>query len=87
MNAKKNQIKKIDSSIKTKVSPKRPSVEYFGMNIDENLNWKQRVHDVVIKSNRANALLFAIRNCVNRCSLRTIYFGIFDTHINYANLI
>ena len=42
---------------------------------------------VVIKLNRANALLCLTRNFVNRHILRTIYFAIFDTHINYANLI
>ena len=37
--------------------------------------------------NRANALLYTIINFVNRHILRTIYFVIFDTHLNYANLI
>ena len=39
------------------------SVKYLGIKIDENLNWKQHIHDII-----------------------TIYFSIFDTHINYANL-
>ena len=33
-----------------------------GIEIDENLNWKQQIHDIVIKLNRANALLLTIRN-------------------------
>ena len=87
----KHQKKKLDSPIKIKLSRKRlypsKSVKYLGIKIDENLNWKQHIHDIAIKLNRANALLSIIRNYVNKLTLRTIYFAIFDSHINYANLI
>ena len=87
----KHQRKKLDSPIKIKLSRKRlypsKSVKYLGIKIDENLNWKQHIHDIAIKLNRANALLSIIRNYVNKLTLRTIYFAIFDSHINYANLI
>ena len=87
----KHQKKKLDSPIKIKLSYKRPypskSVKYFGIKTDENLNWKQHIHDIAIKLNRANSLLYTIRNYVNKHILRTIYFSIFDSHINYANLI
>ena len=63
------------------------SVKYLDIKIDENLNWKQHIHDITIKLNRANALLFIIRNYVNKHILRTIYFAIFGSHINYVNLI
>ena len=36
---------------------------------------------------QANALLFKIRNFVNINTLKTIYYAIFDSHINYANVI
>ena len=45
-----------------------------------------KIDDIVIKLNRANALIFKIRNYTNRHILGTIYFGIFHTHINYASL-
>ena len=87
----KHQRKKLDSPIKIKLNRKRlypsKSVKYLGIKIDESLNWKQHIHDIAIKLNRANALLYTIRNFVNRHILRTIYFAIFDTHLNYANLI
>ena len=77
------------------------SVKYLEIKIDENLNWKQHIYDIAIKLkraiallsivrnyvNRANVLLSIIRNYVNKLTLRTIYFAIFDSHINYANLI
>ena len=87
----KHQRKKLDKPIKIKLNRKRlypsKSVKYLGIKIDENLNWKQLIHDIAIKLNRANALLNTIRNFVNRYILTTIYFAIFDTHLNYANLI
>ena len=87
----KYQRKKLDSPIKIKLNGKRvypsKSVKYLGIKIDENLNWKQHIQYIVVKLNRANALLFTIRNYVNKHILRTIYFVIFDSHINYAYLI
>ena len=87
----KHQRKKLNSPRKIKLSRKRlylsKSVKYLGIKINENLNWKQNIHDITIKLNRANALLSVIRNYVNKLTLRTIYFAIFDSHINYANLI
>ena len=63
------------------------SIKYLGVKIGENLNWKDHIHDIATKLNRANALLFNIRNYVNFNTLKSIYFAIFDSHINYANLI
>ena len=87
----KHQRKNVDSPIKIKLNCKRlypsKSVKYLGIKINENFNWKQHIHDIAIKLNRANALLSIIRNYVNKHILRTIYFAIFDSHINYANLI
>ena len=84
----KHQRKKLDSPIKIKLNRKTlypsKSVKYRGIKTDENLNWKQHIHDIAIKLNRANALLFTIRNYVNKHILRTIYFAIFDSQINYA---
>ena len=51
------------------------------------MNWKHHVSDIAIKLNRANALPFKIRNFVNINTLKTIYYAIFDSHINYANVI
>ena len=87
----KHKRKKIDSPTKIKLSRKRrylsKSVKYLGIKIYENLNWKQHIHETPIKLDRTNGLLFTIRNSVDKHILRAIYFAIFDSHINYANLI
>ena len=63
------------------------SIKYLGVKIGENLNWKDHIHDIATKLNRANALSFKIRNYVNFNTLKSIYFAIVDSHVNYANLI
>ena len=87
----KHKNKKLECPIKIKLSRKRlypsKSVKYLGLKTDENLNWKVQTHDIATKLNRANALLYKIRNYVSFNNLKTIYFAIFDSHINYANLI
>ena len=40
-----------------------------------------------MKSNKANAFLFKIRNFVNDNTLKIIYYAIFDKHIYYANVV
>ena len=85
----KHQMKNLDSLIKIKLNRKRlhpsKSIKNPGIKIDENLNWKQHIHDIAIKLNRTDALLFKIRNYVNKHILKTISFAIFDSHINDAN--
>ena len=87
----KHQMKKVDSPIKIKLNCRRlypsKSVQCIGIKINENFNSKQRIHDIAMKLNIANALLPIIRNYVHKLTLRTIYFAIFDSHINYVNLI
>ena len=87
----KQKRKILDHKIKIKLNRKRlyptPSVKYLGVKIDENLNWHHHINDLAAKLNRANALLFKIRNYVNQKVLRSTYFAIFDSHLNNANLI
>ena len=87
----KQQRKKLDTEIEIKLIGKRlypsQSVRYLGIKIDQNLNWKDHINDIAVKLNRAFALLIKIRNFVNITILKTIYFAVFDSHINYANLV
>ena len=87
----KNQRKKLGTESKIKLNRKRlypsQSVRYLGIKTDQNLNWKDHINDIAVKLIRANGLLFKIRNFVNITILKTIYFSIFDSHINYANLV
>ena len=87
----KHQRKKLDTEIKIKLNRKRlypsQSVRYLCIKIDQILNWKDHINDIAVNLNRANAFLFKIRNFVNIFILKTIYFAIFNSHINNVNLV
>ena len=87
----KHRRKKIGSEVNIKLSRKwlypADSVKYTGIRIDENMKWKHHVTDIAIKLNRANALLFKIRNFANVNILGTICYAIFGPQIDYANVV
>ena len=62
------------------------NIKYLGFKIDENLNWKHHVNDTWTKLIRGSAILFKIRNYVNPEMLRSIYFVIFECHLNCSFL-
>ena len=87
----KSRRKKYEGVIKLKLNRQRlhssNNVKYLGIRIDENLNWKHHINDVSTKLIRANATLFKIRNFVNPKILRSTYFSIFESHLNYSSLV
>ena len=87
----KQQGRKLEGDLKIKLCGKRlyptESVKYVGVKIDTNLSWQYRVNNLSIKLNRANALLFKMRNYVSLKILRSIYFAIFDSYISYCCLV
>ena len=87
----KPTMKKLDFDFKLKLNGKRlyptKSVKYLGIEIDESLTWIDYINDIAIKLNRANAMLFKVREFVNIKILKSIYYTIFDCHLNYANTV
>ena len=80
--------KSIDCEIKIKLNGKRlyPSthINYLGVLLDEHLSWKPHINALVKKLNRSNSMLSKIRHHVNKNTIRSIYFSIFSSHINYC---
>ena len=62
-------------------------LRYLGIKIDENLNWKVHIHDLGSKLRRANAILAKLRHFVNSEILRSTYFAIFHSHLNYVCIV
>ena len=87
----KHKNKKLECWVKIKHNGRRlcpsNSVKYLGLKIDEGLNWSTKKDNWTTKLNRAKTLLYKIRNYASFNSFKAIYFAIFDSHINYANLI
>ena len=61
----KRKMKKLDFDLKLKLNGKRiyptKSVKYLGIKIDGNLTWIDYINDIAIKPNKANAMLFKVR--------------------------
>ena len=76
----KHKKKKLECRIRIKLSRKRiypsNSIRYLGVKIDENLNWKDHIHDIARRLNRANALLFKTRNYV--IFIKFLFFHFID---------
>ena len=98
LNVKKTEMvifkakrKKFNDTVKIKLSGKRiyatASVRHLGVKIDQHLTWQHHINDLSVKLNRANALLFKIRKFVDDKILRSIYFAIFETNLNYSSLV
>ena len=87
----KSSRKLADISLKLKFNGKRlyptNSVKYLGINIDENLNWKQQVSDIAIKLNKANGILSKLRHFIDRKTLKSIYHAISGPHLYYPSLV
>ena len=86
----KSSRKLTDVPLKLKLNGKRlyptNSVKYLGINIDENLNWKQQISDIAIKLNKANGILSKLRHFIDRKTLKSIYLAIFEAHLYYSSL-
>ena len=57
------------------------------LNISELELMESYTDNLPVKLNIANALLFKIRYLVNNSILRTIYFAIFESDLNYCLLV
>ena len=49
--------------------------------------WREHINEAAVKLNRANAILYKVREFVSTDTLRSICFAIFDLHLKYGNLV
>ena len=82
-------MKKLDFDLKLndkRIYPTK-SLKYLGIKIDENLFGIDHINDIAIKLKSANAMLFKVREFENTKILKSIYYAIFDYHLNYPNTV
>ena len=84
----KTKHKPCDTGLRLELCRKRlyktKYLRYLGIQIDKNLNWKIHIHDLASKLNRVNAVLAKLRHFVNSEILRSTYFAIFHSNLNYV---
>ena len=84
----KSKQNKSEGDLKIKLWGERLyPTEYLGEKIDTNLSWQYHVNDFSIKLNRANALLFKMKNYVSLKILKSISFAVFDSYLSYSCLV
>ena len=59
-------------------------VKYLGIDIDEHLNWSSHIAVLLNKLSRATGILAKLRHYVNYHTILSIYYALFDSHVNYS---
>ena len=77
-----------DFNLKIKLNRKRlfstDSIKYLGVKIDKELNWKIHIDYIALKLSRATAMLYKLRDFVSPKTLVSVYYALFESHLNYA---
>ena len=58
--------------------------EYLGVDIDQNLSWTEHIHDLEMKLSRSVAMFYRIRYYLSNNALRSIYYSLTCSHLQYA---
>ena len=87
----RHKQKSINFNLKLKLNGKKlyPSncIKYLGIFLDENMNWKKHISTLSSKLRRANGALAKLRHFVPTKTLTSVYYAIFNSHLNYASQI
>ena len=63
------------------------STVFLGLNLNQNLSWKNHIDYVISKINKIRGILYVTRGCFTSNSLRLIYLSLIYPHLNYCNII
>ena len=55
--------------------------------IDNKLNWRAHIDDIVLKLIKASGMLYQVRDFVNTRILKVIYLVLFESHVHYTCII
>ena len=83
--SKNNYIPKL--YIRTHCLKQIQNTEFLGLIIDDKLSWKDHVKHVKLKVSQCIGVLYKIRDKLNLHALKTIYFSLIFSYINYCLLI
>ena len=94
LNTKKTEIiifrprnKKIYKKLNFRLSGQRiqlsSRVKYLGVSLDDHLTWTNQVNLLTSKLARAAGIISKVRHFVEYKTLLSIYYSLFDSHLNY----
>ena len=73
-------------TISNHVIERQEFIKFFGVLLDENLNWNEHIKHTENKIAKNLGLLYKVRPFLERNALRTLYYSYIQTYINYANI-
>ena len=62
------------------------SLKFLGVLVDENLNWKNHIDLLLSKISKSIGVLYKASKLLNFRCLKSIYFALIHSYINYANI-
>ena len=71
--------------INESVIKREQSIKFLGVIVDENLNWKNHIDLVHNKISKSVGILYRASKLLNLSCLKSIYFALIHSYINYAN--
>ena len=58
--------------------------KYLGVYIDQHLSWTDHMHNIEIKLSRSVAVLYRLRYYLRNNALRSVYYSLTYSHLQYA---
>ena len=63
------------------------SVKFLGLQLDEHLEWTDHLKILHGKLSRANYMLSSVKNILPTSCLKSLYYALFHSHLNYGLLV
>ena len=91
MIVKRNNNKKSLPNFTLKFNGKKmdrcSSYKYLGVHLDDKLNWKKHINYLCEKLSKMCGFFAKLRHCCNIILLKTIYYALVESHLQYCNMI
>ena len=63
------------------------TVKYLEITVDNNLSWDSHIGELSHKLSKANGIMSKLRLYISKTTLRSVYFALFYSHMNYGSLV
>jgi len=83
-----NNHKNINFSVSINHHPisKQSSLKYFGVILDDKLNWKPQIEKLLTQLSKSCGMLFKLKHYTNISVLKSVYFVLFHSYLTYPIL-